>query len=156
MRKIYNWGIEREIVEINPCQRIRKIGVERQRERVLTDEEIRATWAALADETPAMCAMFKMRLLTAQRGSEVSRMRWQDIDRQGGWWTIPGAFTKNGRDHRVPFNPAALDVLSAMEKHSQGSGVGFPQPNRQRPPARDLAGHGRHSSDLRHCRVQIP
>lgn len=133
MRKIYNWGIEREIVEINPCQRIGKIGVERQRERVLTDEEIRAIWATLADETPAMCAMFKMRFLTAQRGSEVSRMRWQDIDRQGGWWTIPGAFTKNGRDHRVPLNPAALDVLSAMEKHSQGQEWVFPSPTGKGP-----------------------
>jgi len=133
MRKIYNWGIEREVVEVNPCQRIKKIGVERQRERVLTDDEIRAIWGALADETPAMCAMFKMRFLTAQRGSEVSRMRWQDIDRQGGWWTISGAFTKNGRDHRVPLNPAALDLLRSLEKHSQGQEWVFPSPTGKGP-----------------------
>ena len=43
IRRIYNWGIEREIVDVNPCQRIKKIGVERRRERVLNDDESVAT-----------------------------------------------------------------------------------------------------------------
>ncbi len=116
IRRIYNWGIEREIVILNPCSMIKKIGVERRRERVLTDDEIRAVWSAFEKETPRMCALFKLRLLTIQRPGEVSRMRWEDID--SDWWTIPPEFTKNGLSHRVPLTNLALELL---EPH-RGSG----------------------------------
>jgi integrase len=102
IRRIYNWGIEREIVSVNPCQRIKKIGVERRRERVLNDDEIRAVWQAFEPETPRMRDHFKLRFLTLQRGGEISRMRWSDLDLASGWWTIPPDFTKNGLAHRVP------------------------------------------------------
>ena len=64
IRKIYNWGIE-QLVAANPCQRIKKIGVERARDRVLSDEELRAVWKALEEETPRMRDLFRLRLLTA-------------------------------------------------------------------------------------------
>jgi integrase len=128
VRKIYNWGIEREIVLANPCSGIAKIGTERARERVLTNDEIRAVWAALDGETQLMNAMFRMRFLTAQRGGEVSRMRWQDIDRGTGWWTLPAEFSKNGRAHRVPLTEPALALLSEVELLSGKSAWVFPSP----------------------------
>ena len=70
LRKLYNWAIAEEIVEVNPCYMIEAPGEERQRERVLKDEEIRLVWAAIEPETPLMRAMFKLRLVTAQRGGE--------------------------------------------------------------------------------------
>ena len=42
-----------------------------------------------ARSTPPMAAFYKLRLLTAQRGGEVASMRWQDVDLEAGWWTIP-------------------------------------------------------------------
>ena len=128
IRRIYNWGIEREIVDVNPCQRIKKIGVERQRERVLTDDEIRAAWTAFEQETPRMCAHYKLRLLTLQRGGEISRMRWNDVDLDSGWWIIPPEFTKNGLAHRVPLSAAAKETVEGMKAHADGSEWVFPSP----------------------------
>ena len=126
LRKIFNWGITREIVETNPCHMIEKPSAEHQRERVLNDDEIRAWWTAFEGETPLMSAMFKLRLLTAQRGGEISHMRWSDID--AGWWTIPGEFAKNGRTHRVPLSPQAMNVLAKVGQYGNGSPWVFPSP----------------------------
>lgn len=58
-----------------------------------------------------------MRLLTAQRGGEVIKMRWRDLDLDAGWWTIPGEFAKNGRAHRVPLVAEAIAIVKAQRKN---------------------------------------
>jgi len=66
--KVFNFGISREIVDNNPCFGVPMPAKARQRDRVLSEEEILAVWNALNQEEPIMAATFKMRLLTAQRG----------------------------------------------------------------------------------------
>ncbi len=133
IRRIYNWGIEQEIVTVNPCQRISKPGAEQKRDRVLSDAEIRAVWIALEGETPRMRDLFRLRLLTAQRPGEVSRMRWEDIDMGSGWWTIPPEFSKNGLSHRVPLSPPAMDILRQIECHGNNAGWVVPSPTGKGP-----------------------
>lgn len=133
IRRIYNWGIEQEIVEINPCSLIKKVGVETKRDRVLSDGEIRAVWAAFEEETPRMRDLFRLRLLTAQRPGEVSQLRWEDVDLASGWWTIPSEFSKNGLAHRVPLSNPALEILKATTGHEEKSGWVFPSPSGKGP-----------------------
>ena len=52
---------------------VKRPGEEKQRERVLSEDEIRLVWKALDGESPLIAALFRVRLLTAQRGGEVSR-----------------------------------------------------------------------------------
>ena len=112
IRKIFNFAIEREWLEHNPCNQVKPPGGrERPRDRVLSDEESRTVWAAFDAEEPAIRAVFKLRLLTAQRGGEVLSMRWEDVDLESGWWTIPADRAKNGLSHRVPLNAQALAIL---------------------------------------------
>ena len=123
LRKAYNWAISRDIVIYNPCIGIERPVKERASDRVLTADEIKAVWAALTDEEPAIATAYKLRLLTAQRGQEVKTMRIEDIDRGNGWWTIPGERSKNERSHRVPLSPqteAVLEELLADDDRSEG------------------------------------
>ena len=76
VRKIFNFGIGREVVEFNPCAQLERPGKERQRDRVLTDEEVRTFWTTLDEEHLEIAAAFRLRLVTAQRGGEVFEMRW--------------------------------------------------------------------------------
>ncbi len=46
VRKMLNFGIEKDWVEANPAALMKKPGAERSRERVLTDDEIRLVWHA--------------------------------------------------------------------------------------------------------------
>jgi integrase len=54
-----------------------------------------------------------------QRGGEVADMRWQDVDLDGGWWTIPADRAKNGLPHRVPQTLKAVEIIKALKP--QGS-----------------------------------
>lgn len=50
-------------------------------------------------------------ILTAARSGEVRGMRWAEIDRETGVWTVPPDRMKAGKEHRVPLNAAAMDLL---------------------------------------------
>lgn len=55
-------------------------------------------------------------ILTAARSGEVRRANWCEIDLKQKLWTIEGARTKAGREHRVPLSEAAVKVLEALPK----------------------------------------
>jgi integrase len=117
-RKVCNFAIDQEWLETNPFQRVKRPSVERARDRVLTDEEIKALWLYLHSEsddryTRLTRATFALRLITAQRGIEIANMRRQDI--QGDWWTIPKEYAKNKLAHRVPLTTLALAELERIE-----------------------------------------
>lgn len=126
LSKVFNFGIGRDLVETNPCAGVPMPAKPRQRDRVLSDDEIRRIWQVLDSQGNAMAASFKVRLLTAQRGVEVLSMRWEDID--GEWWTIPAEVAKNGRSHRVPLSAPTLALLEELRVAADGSPWVFPSP----------------------------
>jgi integrase len=109
LTKIFNFGLERDFVFSNPALAARKPTLEKPRDRVLDDEEVQRFWEALERMNPLIAGSFKLKLLTAQRDTEIRHMRWSEI--QGDVWTVPAARTKNGREHRVPLSPQARKVL---------------------------------------------
>jgi integrase len=140
VRKMLNFAVDHEWIDANPAARIKKPAPESSRERVLNDDEIRRVWRLLSNlpttsDKPApgrrrrsgtkddplcpisarLAALLKVRLLTAQRGGEVARMRWVDVDLKTGWWTIPGTDTKNGEPHRVPLTLQTVAIISSMQ-----------------------------------------
>jgi integrase len=114
VRSMFNFAVDRELVETNPAARCKKPGIEHSRDRVLSDDEIRRFWAALDAQLVPMASGFRLQLLTAQRGGEVFDMRWQDVDLDGAWWTIPGECSKNGLPHRVPLSTPALEIVKVL------------------------------------------
>jgi integrase len=125
VRRVFSWAAapDRGLVpqSHNPCRGLERPAFERQRERVLDTGELRAVWRALDAEDAANAALFKLYLLTAQRGLELRTMAWADVDLGTGWWTIPGARAKNGRSHRVPLSPPAVALL--RELHARPTGT---------------------------------
>jgi integrase len=142
VRRMLNFGVRRDWIEANPASLIAKPGHENSRDRVLSDEELRALWRLLerfpathekqapgrkrakhakdgspfCPISPALAAVQKVRLLTAQRGGEVVSMRWQDLDLRtpAAWWTIPGEIAKNGQPHRVPLTAGVVKIIKAQ------------------------------------------
>ena len=116
IHKMFNFAIAHEIVEFNPCAQLELPAKEHARDRILTDAEIRQFWSVLDGEPPDIAAAFRLRLITAQRGGEVHGMRWEDVDLDGRWWTIPGSVAKNGLAHRVPLSDLAMEVLVGLRE----------------------------------------
>ena len=125
IRKIYNWGISRDLVDFNPCTQVKAPAKENQRDRVLTEDEIRAMWKAFETEGMSVEPMFKLRLITAQRGGEIETMRWQDIDLGSRWWTIPAEYSKNNLSHRVPLSDMAMEILLELKKRTEEALEGY-------------------------------
>ena len=86
----------------------------------------RLVWTALDGESPLIAALFRIRLLTAQRGGEVHGAAWSELDLANGWWTIPAERSKNGLAHRVPLSPQALRILKPWRKTVDDSPWVFP------------------------------
>jgi integrase len=115
IRKMWNWAMSRDMAQASPCAGIKPPAPENRRERVLTDGEIRAVWNACDKLKPPMAAHWRLRLLTAQRGGELLSARWEDVDLDGGLWTIPAAVAKNKRAHRVPLSGPAVEILRGLK-----------------------------------------
>ena len=116
IRRVYNFAIRRDIVEANPCALVKKPGQEHAKDRVLSHHEIRSLWASLDGPwfTAQTKAALRLILVTAQRPGEVVSMRWEDLDLENGWWTIPSERAKNTLAHRVPLNQTAREILQSL------------------------------------------
>ena len=114
IRKLFNWALDRGIIETTPIARVqrRTKSKERARKRWLDKSEIKAVWAAADQAGYPFGPFVKMLLLTGQRRSEVANMRWDEID--NGTWTIPPTKTKNKQEHEVPLPQAASQLLEAI------------------------------------------
>lgn len=135
LNAIFNFAMWQELATVNPCRFV-TVPRFRPRERILSDEELRALWCAFRD-APGMENVFVSRpvviatqlaALTLQRRSEITGMRKCEIDYEGKIWTIPGDRTKNHRTHVVPLSDAAMTLLREAESLSKESEFVFPSP----------------------------
>lgn len=122
LSKIFSFALDLDLVQHNPATRIHRPGKEQQRDRVLSEDEVRTLWQSFSALEPSMAAFYKLRLLTAQRGGEVAAMRHQDLELVSGWWTIQKAATKNNLAHRVPLGPTSLALIKSLQQKEQRLG----------------------------------
>jgi integrase len=129
LTRLFNFAAERGVIDDSPCTRIRK-AKENGRSRVLTDEEIKLLWAALALDNKKIDfyhltkLALKMILLSGQRPGEVCGMAWKEIDDEG-CWNIPAERMKNKEPHRVPLGSIALEVIETAKPYSANSDYVF-------------------------------
>jgi integrase len=126
MNKMFNYAVERDVIEVSYCQGIKKQGKEKSRDRILTDKEIKSFWNALDNSTTHL--MLKLLLITAQRSSEVRKMEWSEVD--SNLWTIPSEKSKNGRVHVVPLSELAKDILSKVSPNKEKRKFIFSSPRK--------------------------
>ncbi|MFC4291359.1 tyrosine-type recombinase/integrase [Sphingorhabdus arenilitoris] len=116
LRKLFNWCMERGIVDASPVMGTKPPTREQARDRVLTDDEIRAMLRACAKEAYPFGQFVPLLLATAQRRGEVSQMKWSQIDLVAEHWVIPAELSKNGKPHVVPLNDFALRLLAEVPR----------------------------------------
>ena len=92
-----------------------KLAKERARDRVYSDDELKALWKAF-DTIGVVGDLFKLQLLTAARPGEVSEMDWNELDLTRAIWTQPSARTKNRKVHIVPLRKPAVRILQALRQ----------------------------------------
>ena len=113
LQKMFNFAVEKDMIEHSPCAGIKQLVKETPKERVLDECEIKTLWNVLDDKNLMMSDQtrraLKLILLTAQRPGEVIGMHTREIS--GKWWTIPTERSKNKRANRVYLTDTALELI---------------------------------------------
>ncbi len=129
IRQIYAWAIAEERVETNPATGFAQVATERARARVITDPELHAIWAAIAEPSgltvhstgevrlplyisrPVGIA-WQLAALLLQRRGEIAGMRRDELNLDERTWLIRAERTKSGRPHLVPLPSRSLELIN--------------------------------------------
>jgi integrase len=114
-RACYAWAMKRDTVPSNPFDALPLPAPAPARERVLSDDELKAVWTAAGKASDPFGSLVRMLILTGQRREEVAGMRWEHLSDDLTLWTIPGSETKNGKPHLVPLTADAQTIIAARE-----------------------------------------
>ena len=114
LRPFFKWCAEHDICPVSPLQGVTPPKPLEERDRVLTDSEIKSFWSATAVD-PIFGPFYRLLLLPAQRREEVSDMRWSELDLDAGVWTIAKERTKNKKEHVVHLSSQALAIIRAVQ-----------------------------------------
>jgi len=119
LRMLFGWAVDRGILAEDPTARIKKLGAEHSRERVLTLDELNAIWTATEPTQGNKGDLFegivKVLMLTGQRRTEVAGMCWSELDLDAKLWSLPGERCKNHRPHLVPLSAPAVYILEGRK-----------------------------------------
>jgi integrase len=125
----YKWAVEEGWAATNPVIGTRKPADPVPRDHVLTNAELVAIWNACGDDEPGW--ILRLLILLGSRRSEISGMRWSELDLDTGSWTLPKERSKNHRSICLPLPPAALEIIKSVPRRSRDhlfgdrSGRGF-------------------------------
>jgi integrase len=125
IRRLFNWAIGTHEfgIRTSPVEQLKPkdlIGKREARERTLSEEELRAVWAAAGEMGYPYGPLFRLLILNGQREREVADMQGPEIDFGRQLWTIPAERMKGGRAHEVPLTPAALGLLESLPRWNGG------------------------------------
>ncbi len=116
LRRIFSWHAARSDEFRSPIVRgMARITADKlERDRVLTDNELRAVWKAAEAFAPPWGVFIRLLLLTAARRTEVAAMTWGEIT--GNDWTIPRERYKTGAEVTLPLSGSAKKLLASLPR----------------------------------------
>jgi integrase/uncharacterized protein with GYD domain len=128
--KLFNFAVERDILIGSPCTGMKMPAKKKERQRVLSEMEIRKFWIGLPDSGISLPIQLALKLLlaTGQRRGEVVSSKWKEFDQKKGWWEIPASKTKSERAQKIPLNKIAKDLLEELKSLSGYSQYIFQSP----------------------------
>jgi len=126
LSSIFAFAVDRRLVPDNPCRGVR-LAPARAMDRFLSSEELARLGEALRrfeseGGHPSSAAIIRLLALTGARRSEITGLRWSEVDLEHGLLRL--ATTKTG-PKTILLSPGACAVLAAQLPHS-GSDFVFP------------------------------
>jgi integrase len=125
-RRLFDWAVDRDLLPASPCTLVKAKnvhGTPKARDRVLTDEELRAVWHAAGRTSYPYGPLVRLLILTGQRRDEIAAARWGEGDLDRGLLVIGAERMKADVRHTVPLTPAAVDLLAGLPRFAAGDFV---------------------------------
>jgi integrase len=114
-----NWCLREGLVESNAALATNK-NIERPRERVLSNTELRALWNALPGDGDDYGDILRLLILTGAREREISDLQWPEINFERGIIELPAYRVKNRRKHTIPMSGTVRTILGRREQDGRG------------------------------------
>jgi integrase len=95
------------------------------RDRVLSEEELKAIWMAAERLGSPYAGILRLLVLTGQRLGEIADLRWTEVNLAKKQLELPAARTKNKRAHIVALSPAAVEILQLARETKIKSELGL-------------------------------
>ena len=128
IRQMFGFAILRDVVESDPTSRLRRddFGRKTERERVLTDTEVRILPDKLikARMAQSSIATIWIMLSTCCRIGEISQARWIDVDLDNGVWCIPAENAKNAKKHTIHLSQFAIEHFRKLKELKEVAIIG--------------------------------
>jgi integrase len=128
---VYEWARGRGYTEAEPSRGLKKYKLSQERDRVLTDDELRSLWSSI-ERAPQMDEgtkdALRLELLIGLRVREVTEAPKAEIDLDRKLWTVPGDRTKNGKELRLPLSDFAIRIIKGAMVRAGNSPWLFPSP----------------------------
>jgi integrase len=127
-KRLFSWAVDAHVYGLmaSPCDRLKPakvIGQRKPRQRMLSDDEVRALWRAAGRMGYPYGGIARMLLLTGQRHHEVSGAPWSEIDLAKSAWTIDPVRFKSDAEHCVPLTGDVLALLDEMPRFKSGTHI---------------------------------
>jgi integrase len=130
IKRVFRWAVSKDIIDADPAVAVGKPADENERDRYLSDEEIRLFWRACDDLGDPAGRLFKLALVTGQRRGEVAGLRRSELGKldyrtqragkevtvTGEAWLLSADRTKRGTAHTVPLSPLAKKLIDGAPK----------------------------------------
>ena len=119
LRQMFGFAIKRELVENDPTSHLKRndYGTKLERERVLSEGEIKLLWRAIPSAKMAKANELALwiQLSTGCRIGEILQARWEHVDFDAGTWRIPEEIAKNSREHTISLSEFTLDQFRTLK-----------------------------------------
>ena len=129
IRRLFNWAIGTDDygIQFNPCDRLNSgdlIGERQARDRVLTDDELRALWRVTERMDYPFGPLYRLLALTGLRLGEACGAHWSEFDLKRREWTIPASRMKKvkggAKPFMVPLTDKVIELLNALPRFNSG------------------------------------
>ena len=113
LRRLFSWQSLRDEDFRSPVVPGMRAKHAARRDRILSDDELRALWHATANEQ-LFSRLVRFLLLTATRRSEAAGMVRSELS--NGIWTIPAVRMKANTEHVIPLSADALAIINTIPR----------------------------------------
>jgi len=113
-RTFFGWCVSQNLIDTSPMARMEPPGHDKARDRILTDEELKAVYNAAYRAHNAFQRLVCLLIHTGCRRGELTRLEWSFIAPAA--ITFPPELTKNGRTHTIPMGPRTKAILHSIPR----------------------------------------
>ena len=116
LKRFFKWAAERDLIDLSPAEHLPRAATEASRDRVLSQDELRAVWQAAEQLGYPFGPMTQLLILTGQRRAEVAGALWSEIDLKNRTWTIGKERSKNGKANIVGLSEQAMRLIKQLPR----------------------------------------